>query len=479
MFKLSLVLKTLLFSVFISAISLSLVFVAGPRLNVQIKQAVSLSYLPLFVLIGISCLIFIAFAFYIAMSTKNKLNYFTQVAIRVGAGEFDQEIELDADDEFGKLTASLEELRRLLRDRLNTTEEAKNRAEAILLSVGEGVFAVNLKSEIIIFNRAAEKLLGFKQDQALNQRYDTILQFVNSKTREDYGPFINQVLLEGRGVVLPGDAVLVTAEQAEIPVAVNATPIRNKKGVIVGGIVVFRDITHEKEIEEIRTDLISIASHQLRTPLSEIKGLINLLDDNIAGPLNPKQKEYMKLLSVANERMINLVNDLLNISRIEQGRLQLNLKPTNLGVLATEVQKSLQIRASERKQQLYLTIDPNIPNVLADSDKTKEIISNLMENALKYTYDGGTINTRVTVNNVGVWVLVKDSGVGIPKNRQKDLFQKFSRIENPLSKLTTGMGLGLYAVKQLVEKQKGNIWFESEEGKGSTFGFVLPAAKAK
>ncbi len=479
MLKLSLVLKTLLFAVFITALNLSLVFIIGPLFNLQVKGAVIAGNLALGGLIALTYFIFTIFSFYIATSTKNKLNYFISVANRVGEGEFGEEIKLNADDEFGKLAGSLEELRRLLRDRLNTTEEAKNRAEAILLSVGEGVFAVNLKGEIIIFNKAAEKLLGFKRDQALNQKYDSLLQFVNSKTREDYGPFINQVLLEGRDVKLPGDTVLVTADQAEIPVAVNSSPIRNQKGIIVGGIVVFRDITHEKEIEEIRTDLISIASHQLRTPLSEIKGLISLLDDNIAGTLNPKQKEYMKLLTVANERMINLVNDLLNISRIEQGRLQLNFQPVNLGVLATEIQKSLLLRASEHKQSLYLIVDPNIPNVSADPEKTKEIISNLMENALKYTFDGGTITARVTANDAGVWVLVKDSGVGVPKARQKDLFQKFSRIENPLSRLTTGTGLGLYAVKQLVEKQKGNIWFESTEGQGSTFGFVLPILKTR
>lgn len=479
MLKLSLVLKTLLFAVFITAINLSLIFIIGPNFNLQIKGATFIGGLAFAGLVGLTYLIFIIFSFYIAASAKNKLNYFVSVANRVGGGEFDKEIELDADDEFGKLAGALEELRRLLRDRLNTTEEAKNRAEAILLSVGEGVFAVNLKGEIIIFNKVAEKLLGFSRDQALNQRYDNLLQFVNSKTREDYGPFINQVLLEGRDVTLPSDSVLVTAEQAEIPVAVNSSPIRNQKGIIVGGIVVFRDVTHEKEIEEIRTDLISIASHQLRTPLSEIKGLISLLDDNIAGTLNPKQKEYMKLLTVANERMINLVNDLLNISRIEQGRLQLNFQPVNLGILATEIQKSLLLRASEHKQKLYLTVDPNLPNVSADPEKTKEIISNLMENALKYTFDGGTITTRVTANDAGVWVLVKDSGVGIPKARQKELFQKFSRIENPLSRLTTGTGLGLYAVKQLVERQKGNIWFESTEGQGSTFGFVLPIIKTK
>ena len=232
-----------------------------------------------------------------------------------------------------------------------------------------------------------------------------------------------------------------------------------------------------KRLDEAKSEFISIASHQLRTPLSEIKGLISLLDDNIAGPLNPKQKEYMDLLNVANERMINLVNDLLNISRIEQGRLQLNFQKVNLGTLTAEICKGLMVNAKQRKQNLSIFIDQNLPYVVADPEKTKEIISNLIENALKYTPDGGTIQVRASANATGCWVLVKDTGVGIAKAKQKDLFQKFSRIENSLTQKTTGTGLGLYTVKQLVEKQNGQVWVESEEGKGSTFAFVLPLAK--
>ncbi len=311
----------------------------------------------------------------------------------------------------------------------------------------------------------------------MGQRYHQVLQFFNSKTKESYGEFINKVLLDGKTVSLPVDTILVTSAKAEIPVAVNSSPIKNQKGIIVGGIVVFRDITHEREIEEIRTDLISIASHQLRTPLSEIKGLLSLLKDNIAGPLNDKQKEYLEPLDVSNERMINLVNDLLNISRIEQGKIQLNFQKVNLGTLTAEICRGLEINAKQKKQTLSVVLDQNLPEVVADPEKTKEIISNLVENALKYTFEGGTILVRVTANPSGCWVLVKDSGVGIPKGKQKDLFQKFSRLENPLSQKTTGTGLGLYTVKQLVEKQNGRVWVESEEGKGSTFGFVLPEVK--
>jgi PAS domain S-box-containing protein len=464
--KISLLVKFAFASFVVALLSIFLVlFVFGDQLSILAKLILILSNLTFVILI-----------LYLGAKTRESLNYFSFFADTIASGNLDTQVNRKLTSEFSKTAISLEKMRLALRDQVNTLEEQKNRAEAVVFNVGEGVFAVNLKGEIIVFNQIAEKIVGLKKELIAGQKYDQILQFFNSKTRESYGSFINKVLLEGKSVSLP-DTILITANKAEIPVAVNSSPIRNQKGIIVGGIVVFRDITHEREIEEIRNDLISIASHQLRTPLSEIRGLITLLVDNIAGPLTPKQKEYLDLITVANERMINLVNDLLNISRIEQGRIQLNFQKVNLGTLTTEICKSLEIQAKQKKQILSLTLDQNLPAVVADPEKTKEIISNLVENALKYTYDSGTISVRVTAAQGGCWVLVKDSGVGIPKEKQKELFQKFSRLENPLSQKTTGTGLGLYAVKQLVEKQNGRVWVESTEGKGSTFGFVLPIVK--
>ncbi len=465
--KLSLRIKFTLAAFLIAAFSIWFcLFIFGDQTPTLVKLIIILSNL-----------LFVILVLYLTVKTHDNLKYFISVANLIASGNLDQEVSRNLTSEFAQTNQALEKMRLALRDQINDLEERKDRAEAVVFNVGEGVFAVNLRGEIIIFNQIAEKIVGLKKDLILGQRYDQLLQFFNSKTRESYGSFINKVLLEGKSVSLPNDTILITSSKAEIPVAVNSSPIKNQRGIIVGGIVVFRDITHEREIEEIRTDLISIASHQLRTPLSEIKGLISLLVDNVAGPLNIGQKEYMDLLTVANERMINLVNDLLNISRIEQGRIQLNFQKVSLGVLTAEICKSLEITAKQRQQSLGLSIDQNLPMVLADPEKTKEIISNLVENALKYTRAKGTIAVRVTANTNGCWVLVKDNGVGIPKAKQKDLFQKFSRVENPLSQKTTGTGLGLYTVKQLVEKQNGLIWVESDEGKGSTFGFMLPIVK--
>jgi PAS domain S-box-containing protein len=476
MIKISLIPKILFLTLFLVIVNSFIAIKILPTRNIELKVAFLLGggFLVNFFIITYSS--FLAASLATAFYVKKRLDKLLIFTSAIANGNLDEKINIKSSDEIGELAASLDKMREQIKERIEIAEESRNRAEAILFNVGEGVFAVDLKGEIIIFNQIAEKMLGFSRDQVIGLKYTQVLQFYDSKTKSDYGAFIDKVLLEGKAIVLPNTAVLITSGRAEIPVAVNASPIRNQKGIIVGGIVVFRDITKEKEIEEIRTDLISIASHQLRTPLSEIKGLLSLLLSNIAGPLNGKQIEYLKLLEIANERMINLVNDLLNISRIEQGRMQLNFQMVNLGELSKQVFQSLQIKANEKKQSFSLSIDPGIPPVIADPEKTKEIISNLMENALKYTFEGGTIQARVAAKPEGVWVLVADNGVGIPKNRQKDLFQKFSRIENPLSRVTSGTGLGLYAVKQLVEKQGGSVYFDSTEGQGSTFGFVLPLA---
>lgn len=473
-FKFGITSKILSIFLLLVAFNILAAFYLLPKVSVALKTAIIVGSSSLFFFLLVTYLTFVIAGFFLAKNIQKNLEVLVNATNKISRGEFDDKISVKSTDEISSLAIKLEELKINLKERINSAEEAKNRAEAILFNVGEGVFAVNLKGEIIIFNHVAEQIIGFAKEQIMGQKYDQILQFYDTKTKKNYGSFIDQVLLEGRSVTLPADTVLVTASRAEIPVAVTSSPIKNQSELIVGGIVVFRDVTHEKEVEEIRSDLISIASHQLRTPLSEIKGLLSLLLGNIAGSLTIKQIEYLKLLEIANERMINLVNDLLNVSRLEQGRLQLNFQVIDLGSLSKEIFQGLKIKASERKQNFSLTIDPKLPPVIADPEKTKEIISNLMENALKYTFESGTIQARVTANTNGVWVLVADNGVGIPKNRQKDLFQKFSRVENPLSKITSGTGLGLYAVKQLVERQNGTIWFKSEEGKGSTFGFSLP-----
>ena len=422
-------------------------------------------------------LIFPAAAFavgaYIA-NVANKINKSTQKMI---GNNFDEPVSWAGYDEVSGLAESFEEMRNILKTRISVLEEEKNKAEAIVFNVAEAIYAVNLYGEIIMFNNVAEKITGVKRESALRQNHEQIVVLLEKKSENKLSGFINKVLLEGQIISLP-PARLLTADRALIPVLVNASPIRNNHGLISGAIVVLRDITQEAELEEMRADLISIASHQLRTPLSEIKGLTSLIDTGIGGSVTPRQKEYLSLINIATERMLKLVNDLLDISRIEQGRMKLSIQRVNLGILAKEVSQQFLSKAQAQRQNLQVTIDPqSLPNVLADPEKTTEIMSNLIDNALKYTPSGGTILVRVLLDRDKVWFLVRDSGVGIPKEKQKDLFKKFSRIQSPLAKTVSGTGLGLYVAKQLTERQGGKVYVDSQDGQGSTFSFFLPVAK--
>jgi PAS domain S-box-containing protein len=393
-----------------------------------------------------------------SISTTSLLEKISNSAKKILENQYDFQIKNRPRDEIGETIENFERLRLWIATQSEDWKEEKNKAEAILHNIGDGVMAVDLKGIVFLFNSMAENITGLSKSEILGQSFQNFIKFFNHKTGEEVTD-------------------MYSTKKARIPVAVVATPIKGQKNLILGSIVVFRDITSEIELERMRTDLISIASHQLRTPLSEIRGLVEILLEGVGGTLNPKQLEFLKDARKATQRMIDLVNDLLNVTRLEQGRLKFNLQNNDISKLANEVYKIHQKDAQEKNQTFTIALPP-IPSVaVCDGEKTREVIDNLVSNALKYTLKGGTINLWVQIDDRGVWFSVKDNGIGIPKDKQKSLFQKFSRIPNPLSQELQGTGLGLYAAKQLIEQQNGKIWFESDFNKGSTFAFVMPRAK--
>jgi len=230
------------------------------------------------------------------------------------------------------------------------------------------------------------------------------------------------------------------------------------------------------QANKMKTEFVSIASHQLRTPLSAIRWTLNLISDGrVASPQDTAT--YLNLIKENNERMIRLVNDLLDVSRIEMGRMILFPKQTNIYVL---VQKIVNISAPFAKANnvtLSLEAPETLPNVLTDSEKISITIQNLIDNAIKYTKGKGDVKVAMEANGKMVKIAVKDSGVGIPALQQKHIFKKFFRSDNIMKNQTVGTGLGLFLARSIVEGSGGKIWFESEEGKGTTFFFTLPIYK--
>lgn len=234
------------------------------------------------------------------------------------------------------------------------------------------------------------------------------------------------------------------------------------------------DITHEKEVDRMKTEFISLASHQLRTPLSAMKWFGEMLVKGDAGALNPEQKAYAENILASNKRMIELVNDLLNISRIESGRIIIDPELVRLQDVIDEVINETKIKTNARKQHVVLNIQSDLPEVSLDKKLIREVYANLITNASKYTPDEGEIRISVSIKGDDLVSIVGDTGYGIEEKDKEKIFSKFFRGQKTSKLDTDGNGLGLYLVKAIVDSSGGKIWFESHEGTGTTFTFTVP-----
>ncbi|GAC1600727.1 MAG: hypothetical protein NVS3B29_01580 [Candidatus Saccharimonadales bacterium] len=231
---------------------------------------------------------------------------------------------------------------------------------------------------------------------------------------------------------------------------------------------------HLKELDRAKDEFISMASHQLRTPLTTIKGYLSMMLEGDAGKLTPPQKEFVGYAFGSSERMVNLISDLLNVSRLSAGRFLIQTKPTNMVAMIEDEVRQLKTHATAKNIKLIFEAPKGaLPPAEIDENKTRQVVMNFIDNAIYYTQAG---EVRVVLEQSGdcVRLEVRDSGIGVPEAAKKKLFSKFFRAENAQTVRPDGTGLGLYLAKRVVEDQGGTIIFNSVEGKGSTFGFELP-----
>lgn len=355
--------------------------------------------------------------------------------------------------------------------------QEKDKTETILYSIGDGVFVVDADYRIIVFNPVAAKISGHSISEALGKRYDQVLKFTyeeSDKAGMVNDVFIKKAMTTGRVAEMANHTILLTKKGQKVPVADSAAPLKDKKGKVVGCVVVFRDVTKEREIDRAKTEFVSVASHQLRTPLTGIKWFTEFL---LKSKINARARDCAKQISISNERMVRLVDDLLNVSRIETGRkFDLIFKNTDIVKViksAIEEQKS-----SARDKIIELACSADSPTKLVlpvDELKIRQVFQNLISNSIKYSKEKTKIIIGCQSKGNQTVFFVKDNGIGIPHHQQSQVFTKFFRAENVFTMHTDGTGLGLYIVKAIIEAHGGKIWFESVENKGTTFFVSLPS----
>ena len=368
----------------------------------------------------------------------------------------------------------------------NIAVASDQKSKAILSSIGDGVFVIDMMGRITIFNAVAAQISGYTEEEALGKHYSEVLRFQFEKTGKPNTGFITKAL-SGHISTMANHTMIIRKDGKYISVADSAAPIRDTAERVVGAIIIFRDVTKEYELEKAKSEFVSLTSHQLRTPLSAINWYSEMLTNGDGGKLSEIQSAYVKEIFEGSNRMNDLVNALLDASRLEIDKLTSQPEPTELSKLIAILSRELEVPIN-RKQQTLQTHIHKLPPVDADPRQLRLILQNLMSNAVKYTPNGGKIvatlrpATTEDLKHAGLagrqtphWYFsINDTGYGIPKDDQPKIFDKLFRAENARALNVEGTGLGLFIVKQVVEKMGGHAWFESIETVGTTFYVVAP-----
>jgi len=438
----------------------------------------------IFVVLAGIIAVLIAFIILSARLITGPIKEVTQGAEEISKGNLSYRIRVRTKDEIEVLGDSFNEMAARLKESYSNLEakvalrtyelsQEKNRIQAVLTSIADGVFVIDKARKLALVNPAVIRITGFKQKDLLGKIYYNVLKFVKEKREEAARDFIEKALLRGKLYSLSNHSVIIAKDGKKIPIASSAAPLKDEEGEIQGVVVVFQDVTKERELDRIKSEFISLASHQLRTPITIIKWGIEALLHKMKKKLARDELDQIDKIYKGSEKMAALVDDLLNVSRLEAGRLIFKKEFAQLEEMLDAIIKEYELYLEKKKMKLFFEKPASsLPKVEIDREKIRQVIIILLDNAIKYSPKGKKIQIKLSHQDETILFSIKDEGIGIPVSQQKEVFTKFFRAENISEE--TGTGLGLYLAQGLVRAHGGKIWFESEEGKGTTFYFTLP-----
>ena len=400
----------------------------------------------------------------LATTITRPLGRLETAAARIAAGDYDSTVPAAGDDEVGTLARAFETMRASVRGAHAAVREERDLLDAVLESTGDGILMTDTDGARLVGNRRWADLTG---GESLAAAADL------APLGGDSGAF---GVRSAHWLTEPERGFTADLERHE-PVYARfrcySAPV-HRGGRIAGRIFVLRDVTRESEAERMRTALVSTVSHELRSPLTAIKGYTDALLES--GPWDDDtEREFLEIIASSTGKLSHLVDNLLDAAKVDAGVLQLEREPVRVERIARQVVEQRWALLTNHK--LTLDVAGALPLADADPFRVEQVLTNLVENAIKYSPEGGEITVKVATRGDNVAVSVQDQGVGIPPEHVEKLFDRFYRIDNRLARTTKGVGLGLYICKSLVEAHGGRIWVQSRAGAGSMFGFTLPALR--
>ena len=383
------------------------------------------------------------------------------------AGDYSQVLDMQGSSEITNITNNLNDLSEVIRLTQENLEQESKRLNSILSYMTDGVLATNRRGQIIMINDMAKRQLGVERDEALNQN---ILELL--KIDDEY---------ELRDLITQSPELMIDSQDVNgeyISIRVRFALVRRESGFISGLVAVLHDTTEQEKEERERRLFVSNVSHELRTPLTSVKSYLEALDEGaLSEPVAP---DFIKVSLDETNRMMRMVTDLLHLSRIDNATSNLDVELINFTAFITFILNRFdKIKSQDENLKYELIRDYPITSVWIeiDTDKMTQVIDNILNNAIKYSPDGGKITVSMKTTDDQMILSISDQGLGIPKQDLPKIFDRFYRVDKARSRAQGGTGLGLAIAKEIIKQHNGFIWAKSEYGKGSTFTIVLPYDK--
>jgi len=418
----------------------------------------------------------------------NFLGYFLTISDISESKDFQEKLTQKVQEKTGELEKKTKELissQEAILNILEDTDEARKKAEeegnktmAIVTNFTDGLIVFGKNNVIDLINPKMEKLFDISREEIVGKKLSALK---NNKKTEALAEVLAKSSDLSGGSENKGQMIFreeIGTDKGGM-IEVTTVPIIREKEK-VGTLAVLHDISREKMVERMKSEFVTIAAHQLRTPLSAMKWTMTVLLEGDFGDLNKDQKSLVEKTYISNERTIEIINNLLDVSRIEEGKYLHRLSHVSFSEIVDSMVDVYKSEFKRRGIHLQTKIQPGkLPKVAVDIEKVNLVIQNLLDNAMKYSRNGGEATFSVVSKEKEIEVAVKDSGVGIPQDQHKRIFTKFFRAANVMRMETEGSGLGLFISKNIIESHGGKIWFESEQEKGSTFYFTLPIVESE